>query len=87
MILAAIESFSENEIRALVLTGGLYPHKSILDLIKKYDIPTIIVSEGTYETASMIHELVVKITEEDAEKIEMSRELIEKHVNLEELLA
>ncbi len=86
LILAAIESYSTNEVRALVLTGGLYPHKSILELIKKYDIPTMIVSEGTYETASLIHELVVKITEEDTEKIDMAQKLVEKHINLEEFL-
>ncbi len=86
LILAALESYSENEVQGVVLTGGLYPHKSILDLIKKYNIPTMIVSEGTYETASSIHELVVKITEKDAEKVEVAQKLVEENVDIEELL-
>lgn len=86
MILAAIESHSSNEIVGMVLTGGLYPHKSILDIIKKYNIPTIITSAGTYEAASSINQLVVKVTEKDVEKIEMAQKLVEENVNIEELL-
>jgi len=86
LILAALESYSENEVQGVVLTGGLYPHKSIMDLIKKYNIPTMIVSEGTYETASLIHELVVKITENDTEKVEMARKLVEENIDIEGLL-
>lgn len=86
LILAAIASHSANVVIGLVLTGGLYPHKSILDLIKKHNIPTIIASAGTYETASSIRELVVKITDKDTEKIAMSQKLVEENVDIDELL-
>ncbi|MCM8830303.1 MAG: DRTGG domain-containing protein, partial [Candidatus Omnitrophica bacterium] len=86
IILAALSVFPQNLIKCILLTGGLYPHKTILDLIKKYDFPTIIASDGTYEVASMINNLVVKLTENDLDKIEISRKLIEENVNLEEIL-
>jgi BioD-like phosphotransacetylase family protein len=86
IILAALSISTQNLIKGIVLTGGLYPHKTILDLIKKYDFPTIISSDGTYEVASRINELVVKLTEDDIDKIEIAKKLIEENVNIEEIL-
>ncbi len=86
IILAALSISTQNLIKGIVLTGGLYPHKTILDLIKKYDFPTIISSEGTYEVASKINELVVKLTEDDIDKIEIAKKLVEENVNIEEIL-
>ena len=86
IILAALSISTQNLIKGIVLTGGLYPHKTILDLIKKYDFPTIIASDGTYEVASKINELVVKLTEDDIDKIEIAKKLIEENVNIEEIL-
>jgi len=86
LILAALTSSSQNLIKGIVLTGGLCPHKTILDLIKKYNFPTIIASEGTYEVASKINELVVKLTESDLDKIDIARKLIEENINIEKIL-
>jgi len=86
IILSALSISTQNLVKGIVLTGGLYPHKTILDLIKKYDFPTIIASDGTYEVASKINELVVKLTEDDIDKIEIAKKLIEENVNIEEIL-
>ena len=86
IILAALSTTIQNLIKGIVLTGGLIPHKTILNLIKKYDFPTIIASEGTYEVASRINELVVKLTENDLDKIEIARNLIEENIDIEEIL-
>lgn len=72
-------------IVGIVLTGGLYPHKSILDLIKKVDIPAISASAGTYEVASTINMLVGKIREEDSDKIEIVRRIVRDNISLEEI--
>lgn len=72
-------------IVGIVLTGGLYPHKSILDLIKKVNIPTIIAPSGTYEVASAINQLIGKIREEDHDKIEIVSKLVKENVNIEEI--
>ena len=86
IILAGITCHSGKDVKGFVLTGGLYPHKTILSLIKKFDIPTIIAPKGTYETASAIHELVVKLTENDYDKIEMAGKLVEENIDIEEIL-
>ncbi|MCM8786424.1 MAG: AAA family ATPase [Candidatus Omnitrophica bacterium] len=86
IILAALSTSMQNLIKGIVLTGNLYPHKTILDLIKEYNFPTIVAEEGTYDVASKINELVVKLTENDKDKIEIAKTLIEKNVNIEEIL-
>ncbi|MCM8818755.1 MAG: AAA family ATPase [Candidatus Omnitrophica bacterium] len=86
IILAALTTTTQNLIKGIILTGGLYPHKTIMDLIKKYDFPTILAEDGTYEVASKINELVVKLTENDIDKIEIAQKLIEENVDIEEVL-
>ncbi|MGB9677293.1 MAG: phosphotransacetylase family protein [Candidatus Ratteibacteria bacterium] len=86
IIFAVLSTSMQNLIKGILLTGGIYPHKTILELIKKYDFPTIIAEEETYIVASKINELVVKLTENDLDKIEIARKLIEENVNLEEIL-
>ena len=86
IILAGLTGYPENCIKGIVLTGGLYPHKAILKLIKKYDIPVIISPMDTYETASSINELVVKITELDMDKIEIAAKLIKENIRMEEVI-
>jgi len=73
-------------ISGIVLTGGLYPHKTILDLIKKQDLPTVLAPYGTYEVASSIHALVAKIREEDTEKIEIAKNIVKDNIKIEEVL-
>jgi len=90
LILAALSQHSVltppyELISGIVLTGGLYPHKTILDIIKKIDLPTIITSGDTYEVASEIHGLVAKIREEDIDKIEIAQKLVEENINISEI--
>jgi len=87
IILAGLAGYPENDIKGIVLTGGLSPHRTILNLIKKYDIPVIISPKNTYETASSINELVVKITESDIDKIEIAARLIKENINIEKIIS
>ncbi len=86
IILAALSTSMQNLIKGIVLTGGIYPHKTILELIKKYDFPTIVAEEETYIVASKINDLVVKLTENDLDKIEIAKKIIEENVDIEEIL-
>lgn len=72
-------------IVGIVLTGGLYPHKSILDLIKKVNIPIISASSGTYDVAFAINLLVGKIREEDNDKIDIVYKLIQENISVKEI--
>jgi len=70
-------------LAGLVLTGGIIPHPSILEMIKRYNLPTLMVREDTYTTASRIHDITVKVKAEDEEKIRIISELIENYVDVE----
>ncbi|MCX8083108.1 MAG: AAA family ATPase [bacterium] len=86
LILAALSIIPQDLIKGIVLTGGLYPHKTILDLIKQYDLPVIIAPIGTYEVASALHELIVKITEKDIDKIEIAKKIVEENIDIDKIL-
>lgn len=81
IILASLAT--ETKLAGLVLTGGIIPHPSILGTIKQYNLPTLIVEDDTYTTASNIHDIVVKLRADDEDKLTIINELIEKYVDLE----
>ncbi|HOL67124.1 MAG TPA: DRTGG domain-containing protein, partial [bacterium] len=72
-------------ISGIVLTGGLAPHKTILELLVRSNLPTLLSTEGTYEVASMVHSMEVKVRAEDTEKVEIARRLVAENVRVEEL--
>lgn len=72
-------------ISGIVLTGGLKPHKTVIDLVKRAKIPLLSAAGDTYSVASKIHDLTVKIRPEDSGKTRMIRDLIEKYVDIEML--
>jgi len=70
---------------ALVLTCNQTPHHTVLELVRKAGFPVMKVSADTYATASCIHDLVVKISSEDREKIDVIGSLVNEYVEVEEI--
>ena len=66
---------------ALLLTGDDLPHENIMRLVVRAHIPVIRVKENTYEAASRVHDLRVKIRPGDRYKIQLARHLIRDHLN------
>jgi hypothetical protein len=73
-------------VRGIILTGGIKPNKTILKLVKRTNIPLIMVKSNTYETAQKLNNLIVKIRPEDREKIMDATKLIKKYVNIERII-
>jgi BioD-like phosphotransacetylase family protein len=73
-------------VKGIILTGGIYPNKTILKLVKRTNIPMILVKETTYETAQKLNNLIVKIRAADTGKIKLAESLIKKHVNIEAII-
>ncbi|MCK4519054.1 MAG: hypothetical protein KAU12_02935, partial [Candidatus Omnitrophica bacterium] len=74
---------SESSISGIVLTGGIKPHRSILNLIKKTDIPVLLAEEDTYTITSKIHDLIIKVKPRDAEKAEIIKKMVERYVDID----
>ncbi len=90
IILALMSSYAlgeqKGEIAGMVLTGGNAPHSSIMKLIEKTQIPTLLVKKDTYSTASEIHDLMVKIRPKDTKKIEKIVDIVSAYVDVDRML-
>jgi len=73
------------QIAGIVLSGGIKPHKSVVDLVGRAKIPLLLAEGDTYSVASKVHDLTVKIRPEDKEKTRMIKDMIEKYVDIEML--
>ena len=74
-------------LAGLVLTGGIRPHRTIMDLIKKTELPVVLVEEDSYSAASKVHDLVIKLHPGDIAKIEKVKKLIEKHIDINKIIS
>ena len=71
------------QIGGIVLSGGIKPHKTVIELVKKAKIPLLLAQGDTYSVASCVHDLTVKIRPEDFRKTRIIKDLIEKYVDIE----
>ncbi len=72
-------------VAAIILTGQTMPHPAIMELIHRSRVPVMTCSKDTYTVASQIHDLLVKISPEEKEKIEHAINLVNQYVDLESL--
>lgn len=92
IVLAALSSHVlDNEhgsvnLAGIVLTCGFRPHKTIQNLMEKSGLPILMVKDDTYSVVSQIHDLIVKISPHDQEKIKVTKALIEKYVDIDGIL-
>jgi BioD-like phosphotransacetylase family protein len=69
-------------VSGLILTGGISPHPSVLNLIKCTDIPVLLVKEDTYSVASRVHDMRIKIKPQDKTKTNLVIDLVNKYVDM-----
>ena len=72
-------------ISGIILTGGLRLSPQILDLVCRTRIPLLAVKPLTYDTASIINDITVKILETDTDKIQLVTSLVKEYVDLDKL--
>jgi BioD-like phosphotransacetylase family protein len=70
----------------LVLSDALRPKGALLQALRQLPFPVLAANGDSYEVASKVHDLIVKIRPSDAQKIALVRDMIAKHVNLDEIL-
>jgi len=73
-------------IAGLVLSGDLFPHQNLIEMIKASHLPVIASPLDSYTVASSIHSMTIKTLPGDDEKIERIQALIEEHVEVDRLL-
>ena len=89
IILAAATELVEEgvpRLAGIVLTGDLRPSQNVMKVIQGMPFPVLLAQEDSYEVASKVHDLSVKIRPDDTEKISIIRDLIAEHVDVEKIL-
>ena len=74
------------KIAGIILTGDLLPSQEFINQAKDASIPVLLAKSDTYTTASVVHDLTVKIRPTDKEKIETVKNLIHDYVDLDMIM-
>lgn len=82
----AIDAGPEGKALGIVLTGGYEPRPEVLAAIRHANLFTAIVAEDTYTVASEVHDLLVKTHPADVGKIELIKELVWDHLQMDRFL-
>ncbi len=87
-VLNCFQSSGEKRLKicGIILTCGITPDPSIMDLLEKAQIPVLLSKEDTYDVATCVHDLTVKIRPVDKEKIAAVVKLIKEHVDFNKIL-
>jgi BioD-like phosphotransacetylase family protein len=89
IILAVASTLSDEGDRGLagmILTRNLKPSKESQRVIGKMPFPVLSAAEDSYDVASRVHDLTVKIRPDDTQKIALIRDLIAQHVDTNKIL-
>ena len=82
MILASLES----DTSGIILTNNILPPSNIIYRARERNVPLLMVSTDTYQTARQIENLEPLMTKDDVEKVELLKELFTKYVKVDEVL-
>jgi len=76
-----------SKVAGIVLTGGLKPEQTILNLIEGLDtvVPIIQAEYGTFKTTTLISNVQSGISPDNKEKIALAISLFDKHVDVKAL--
>lgn len=89
IILAVATTFSDQADRGLagmILTRNLKPSEDAQKVIRKMPFPVLSAADDSYDVASRVHDLTVKIRPDDTQKIALIRDLIAQHVDTNKIL-
>jgi len=89
IILAAASSIcteSGPALAGIVLTGNLRPGEPVLKVIRELQFPVLLAKEDSYAVASKVHDVTIKTSPHDTEKISLIRDMIAEHVDVQKIL-
>jgi BioD-like phosphotransacetylase family protein len=74
-------------VSGIILTGGIKPNSTIVDLLKKSKIPVLLSHDDTYTVAAKVEHLICKIQKADKDKIAEASRLVKTYVDVDTILA
>jgi BioD-like phosphotransacetylase family protein len=82
----AVDAGPAGKALGMVLTGGYEPRPAVLEAVRAANLFAAIVAEDTYTVASEVHDLLVKTHPADLGKIELIKELVWEHLEMDRFL-
>ena len=79
-------SSKKPKICGIILTCGITPEPKIMELLAKADIPVLLAKSDTYDVATCVHDITVKIRPCDKDKIGAVERLIKENVDFKKIL-
>jgi len=91
MLMAVLSCFRSGDaerlkIGGIILSCGILPDPQVMSLLSKAKIPVLAAKNDTYEVATNIYDLTVKIRPNDEEKIKAVVNLVKDNVDLDRIL-
>jgi len=91
MIMSALSCFRDPgnknlKVCGMVLSCGITPEAPIMNLLERAQIPVLLAKSDTYDVATCLHDLTVKIRPRDKDKIEAVVKLIRENVDFKKIL-
>ncbi len=80
------QSHKKLKVCGIVLTCGITPQGPIMELLAKAEIPVLLANSDTYDVATCVHDLTVKIRPCDRDKINAVVKLIKENVDFAKIL-
>lgn len=74
------------KIAGIILTGGITPAQPIMNVLMKTRIGVLLAKTDTYDVASQVHDLTVKIRPQDTAKVAAAIKLVRENVDIEGIL-
>ena len=72
-------------ISGIIATYGKKPSREVIEVIKRVNIPLVLVQEDSFSTACKINNMIFKLRGEDKVKIKKIEALIEKYVDVKRI--
>ena len=77
---------SPKRIAGIILSGGMGPTRRVYSALRSSSIPTLVTRYATYDVASKVHDLTVKIKMRDKNKVNLVIDMIERYVDVDEVV-
>lgn len=82
ILACASDQFDNRAVSGLVLSEGLQPHETVLNMIRTAGLPIITSELDAFTIASRIHSMTIKTLPGDDQKISRIQELIGQHLDV-----
>jgi len=76
---------ASGRLAGVCFTDGELPHEAILSGLRRVGVPVIATHASTYDVAATVARMTAKTTAQDEAKIELTKQLVERYVDVDRL--